>query len=526
VNQICFPHKILVAICVSVFCAGTLLAAGPKRKTGRKTSSLSARVQALLQSPGAAHGFWGIEVVQLPAGRVLFQRDANHLFIPASNMKLFTTAAALEKLGPDYTFRTTVEAAGLPDAVGRVDNLILVGRGDPNLGSRLLPYRPNIRVLGPADRVFQELADMVKARGVNEVAGDIIADDTYFVYIPFAPDWAQDDLQWGYGAPITALAFNDNSLTLHIIPGAKPGDLAQVQLEPVPGYYQLNNRLVTGPAGATPSVYVERLPGSMRMDVWGEIGADSDDERESVAIADPPLLMGRLLREALEERGVKIDGDVIARETPRIAAATQNDPPPEPPRVVLAEHDSLPLREDVKLTDKVSENLHAEMLLRVMARASGKSGSAEQGLDLLRAFAAQVGADPAQTVFWDGSGLSRQDLVSPDALVKLLTYMARSANFPDFYTALPIAGVDGTLFERFRGTPAAGCIHAKTGSVEHVNTLSGYMDLPDGQRLAFSIMSNNQSAPPAKTIGVMDRVVLEIFQQFARRTAKSKKKRN
>ena len=172
-------------------------------------------------------------MVELANGKLLYERDADHLFIPASNMKMFTTAAALEKLGPDYVFQTTVESDAAPDAQGRVGDLYLVGRGDPNLGARTFPYTYH-GPQQPADKFIQEMADQVKARGVREVTGTLVADDSYFVWEPFAPNWAADDLEWGYGAPVTALAFNDNLLTLDVKPAARR--LAtKLSCPPVPG---------------------------------------------------------------------------------------------------------------------------------------------------------------------------------------------------------------------------------------------------------------------------------------------------
>ncbi len=503
-----------------------LAAPASAAKQGSRRGSLDWRIDAILRAGGAERGFWGIEVAELPKGRILYRRDADHLFLPASNLKLFTTAAALETLGPDFIFHTTVESDAPPDAQGRVQNLYLVGRGDPNLASRVLPYRhqpsqPDAATTStkpPADRVFQELADLVRARGVREVMGKLVADDTYYLYEPYSHNWAIDDMQWGYGAPVTALAFNDNALDLHFRPGAKAGDPAKVWLDPVPDYYQLDNRLRTGAAGTEKQIYVERAPGSMELDVWGQIPADAAEDSDTVAIEHPPQLAGEIFRKALEARGVTVHGPVSGAEVTRPEAAmTPGVFPPAAHAVVLAQHDSLPLREDLKLTLKVSQNLHADMLLRTLAHETQHYGSLTVGLEILNHFAEQVGAPPGSTYFADGSGLSREDLIAPDALLKLLLFMARSPRFPVFLAALPVAGQDGTLAERFRGSRAEGRIHAKTGSVEHVNTLSGYMDLPAGKRLAFSIMGNSYTLRSRDGAAVVDHIALALYDWYARR---------
>jgi len=479
---------------------------------------LDRRIQRILDLNEARRGFWGIEVVELSAGKVLYSRNAGHLFTPASNMKLFTTAAALEKLGPDFIFHTTVESQAPPDAQGRLQDLLLVGRGDPNLGSRFLPYAYKSRRQAPADRVFQELADQVKARGVREVTGDLIADDSYYLYEPFSPNWAADDLQWGYGAPVTALAFNDNTLVLHIKPAGKADATAEVWLDPIPDYYRLNNRLETSAAGSEKRVYVERLPGSMELDVWGQIPLDAGDDSDTVAIAQPPQLIGELFRKELEARGIVVRGRVEVRHYSRLEAASRPDLMASPaPRVVLAGHDSLPLREDIKVTLKVSQNLHADMLLRTLAHEARNYGSLTVGLEVLRSFCAQAGIEPGEMFFSDGSGLSREDLVTPNAVVKLLVFMAHTPKFDAYLDSLPVAGVDGTLGDRFTETRARGRIHAKTGTVEHVNALSGYMDLPSGKRLVFSILGNSYPLKGGDGEATLDQVALTVYDWFARR---------
>ncbi len=484
----------------------------------RRRTALDRRIDKILSSSDARRGSWGIEVVELESGKLLYERDAERLFIPASNMKMFTTAAGLEKLGPDYTFHTTVESESAPDSQGHVGNVYLVGRGDPNLGIRTFPYTYH----GPAqpvNRFFEEMADQVKARGVREVTGTLIADDTYFVWEPFAPNWAADDLEWGYGAPVSALAFNDNLLTLHIEPGRRAGDPANVGLDPVADYYLLKNHILTSAKGTEKNYLLERLPGSMELDLWGQIPIDNEEEVETVAVANPPLLMAEQLRAALRARGIMVQGPSEVRHLTRLEAAYLPNPSPQTcPRIVLADHTSPPLAEAIKVVNKESENLHAEMLLRTLGRVQNHQGSLAAGLQALNAFATQqVGILPGETYFSDGSGLSREDLVAPHAAVKLLLHMAHSPHFHVWFDSLPVAGIDGTLAHRLLTDDVKGKIHAKTGSVEHVNTLSGYMDLPSGKRLAFSIMANNH--PLANKAGqeTLDAITAEIYKWFAGR---------
>jgi D-alanyl-D-alanine carboxypeptidase/D-alanyl-D-alanine-endopeptidase (penicillin-binding protein 4) len=486
----------------------------PYHRTGG--ASLDQHIARILARTEMRRGFWGIGVVEGGREKFLYARDSDHLFLPASNMKLFTTAAALEKLGPDFVFRTTVEADQAPDSVGRVADLRLVGRGDPNLGSRVLPYEGNGRRNVPADLVFQQLADQVKAAGVREVSGNLIADDSYFLYEPYSFDWSVDDLQWAYGAPVTALAFNDNSLQLHFAAGAARGDRARVWLDPAPDYYRLLNRLETSAPGTMKRIFVERAPGSMDLDVWGQIPLGSEEDGDRVAIANPPELAGQIFRRALEARGITVRGEVRVQHLKRSEAAASADPfAPSRPRVVLGEHRSRPLREEIVLINKTSLNLHAEMLLRTMARELRNYGSLTVGLEVLLDFVTQAGIPSGETRFADGSGLSRETLVTPRAIVALLDYMSRSPRFEAFFDSLPVAGLDGTLAERFKGTVAEGRIHAKTGSIEHTSSLSGYMDLPSRKRLAFSVMINNHPLKSREASAVIDQIVLEIYRHFS-----------
>ncbi len=484
-----------------------------KSRRAARRLRIDLRVESILREMKADRGFWGVEVVRLDDGKTLYTRNANHLFQPASNMKLFTTAAAIEKLGPDFIFRTTVESEAAPDAEGRVGDMVLVGRGDPNLSDRVLPYRLKTERQGAADAVFQELAAQVSSRQVREVQGNVVADDRYFLYEPFGRDWSADDLLWAYAPPVTALAFNDNALLLRIYAASRVGERATVSLDPIPDYYEINNRVET--AAANTQIFVERLPGSSQLDVWGQVPLGAMIHEDPLAIDNPPELAGKLLARALEARGIHVRGRVVVRRrTPMDRAASGDYTGQTPPRVVLAEHRSLPLREDIKVINKVSENLHAEMLLRTMGRELKACGCQEGGLKVLEEFNAEVGILPEETHLVDGSGLSRDALITPRAVVMLLEYMARSPRFEVFFDSLPVAGVDGTLADRLQSSRAAGQIHAKTGSIEHTNSLAGYMDLPSGERLAFSIVGNCHNLKPKEALRTVDRIAVAIYEKY------------
>jgi D-alanyl-D-alanine carboxypeptidase/D-alanyl-D-alanine-endopeptidase (penicillin-binding protein 4) len=502
--------------------------------------TLDSRIRELLADPDVARGFWGIEVVSVATGKTLYSRNADHLFTPASNTKLFTTAAVLALVGPDYRFHTTVESSATLDKYGRLNgDLVLVGRGDPNLSGRTLPYNLKTERKPPYLKALEALADQVAEKGVKYIDGDVVADDSYYAFERYGEGWAQDDLTWEYGAPVSALTVNDNVLFLTVMPGDRAGEKAFVTLEPFPDYYRLDNRILTTPAGSGPRRFaLNRQPGADQLTLWGSIPADDPGVTESVAMEDPASFAAQLFRRMLERRGVAIYGRARARHSDlagfstisvtAVASAgggpTGSAAPIAGPRsMVLAGYDSQPLSEDLRVINKVSQNLHAELALRLLGREKGSGGTIEGGLDVVRAFLATVGLKPQEYSLYDGSGLSRQNLVTPHAVVELLRYAAAQPWFARYRDTLPTAGVDGSLAERFKGTPAAGNLTAKTGSLGHVNVLSGYAKTVKGELVAFSVMSNNHNLTDGRAISTIDQIVLAIVDDETYPTAAAKK---
>lgn len=498
-----------------------LHSAAPPRKP-----SLDSRIEELLADPDVARGFWGIEVVSVASGKTIYSRDADKLFTPASNTKLFTTAAALALVGPDYRFHTSVESAATLDKYGRLNgDLVLVGRGDPNLSGRTLPYNLKTERKPPYLKALEMLADQVVQKGVKYIDGDVVADDSYYAFERYGEGWAQDDLTWEYGAPVSALTLNDNVLFLTVMPGDRAGEKAFVTLDPFPDYYHLDNRILTTPAGSGPRRFgLNRQPGSDLLTLWGSIPTDDAGVTESVAMEDPAGFAAREFRRMLESRGVAIYGRARARHSDvtgfstisvtAVASAgggTSSSAPAGSRSMVLASYDSQPLAEDLRVINKVSQNLHAELALRMLGREKGSGGAIEGGLDVVRAFLTTVGIKPEEYSLYDGSGLSRQNLATPHAVVELLLYAAAQPWFTRYRDTLPSAGVDGSLAERFKGTPAAGNVTAKTGSLGHVNVLSGYGTTAKGELVAFSVMSNNHNLTDSRALATIDQIVLAVL---------------
>jgi D-alanyl-D-alanine carboxypeptidase/D-alanyl-D-alanine-endopeptidase (penicillin-binding protein 4) len=513
-----FSTRCALSLVLCLFLATQLQAA--KRKP------LPARVAAVLADPDLARAYWGIEIVSLTTGKVLYVQNGDKLFTPASNTKLFTTSAALALIGPDYKFRTSVETTGSLDKHGRLSgDLLLVGRGDPNLSGRELPYDLRTQRNDHPIKVLEDLADSLVQKGVKYVDGDLVADDSYFAFERYGEGWSQDDLVWGDGAPVSALAINDNVVFVNILPADRPGDRAFVSVVPFADYYRVDNRIITTPAGTARRIFFNREPGSTALTLWGEMPIDDQGANQALAIEDPAAFASELFRSLLEKRGITVYGRQRTRHTELAGLSTFSVTATAEARgggdellhtslpnqtMVLASYESKPLIEDLRVVNKVSQNLHAEILLRLLAREKGTAPTVGNGLEVLRGFLGKVGIPSDQYVFYDGSGLSRQNLVTPHAMVMLLTYAANQSWGKEFRDTLPLAGVDGSLADRLKGTIAQGRVYAKTGSLGGVKSLSGYATTNHGDQIAFSILSNNSNVAAKKITDAIDAIIENV----------------
>ncbi|HZQ92006.1 MAG TPA: D-alanyl-D-alanine carboxypeptidase/D-alanyl-D-alanine-endopeptidase [Terriglobales bacterium] len=505
------------------------LPAANKKKDSKST--LGARIDKILDQTDVSRGFWGIEVVSLNSGATLYSRNADKLFTPASNTKLFTTATAMALIGPDYRFRTTVETTGAIDKYGRLNgDLILVGRGDPNLSGRTLPYNTRTERKLPPAKVLADLADQVVQKGLKYVDGDIVGDDSWYAFERYGEGWTQDDLVWEWGAPVSALTINDNVVFVDIMPADRAGEKAFINLNPFPEYYRVDNRILTTPPGTQPrKIYINREPGSNQITFWGNIPLDDSGAHEALAIEDPANFAAQLFRSLLEQRGVVVYGRPRTRHTELAKLSTitvtttasaqggggGSEVPPNlfPKPVVLASYDSQPFLQDLRVINKVSQNLHAELTLRLLGREKGANGTIESGLEVVHGFLTQAGIQGEEYVFYDGSGLSRQNLVTPHAIVKLLSYASVQPWYAAFRDTLPVAGMDGSLADRFRNSPALGHVFAKTGSLGHVNALSGYVKTAGGDTLVFSVIANNHNLTSRRALETIDLIVEQMVAE-------------
>jgi len=458
-------------------------------------TELRAAIDQIIQQPSFATTRWGILIESLDQNCAWYSRDADQLFVPASNLKLYTTAAALVHLGPDYRFRTSVYAAASPDKTGVLKgDVILYGRGDPNLSSRA----SGGGTLTPLDR----LAEQLYQAGVREIRGDVIGDESYFSGPPLGVGWEWDDLQWYYGAEISALSVDDNFIALSLLPNETPGPPAKVLTVPETTFVTVINKAVTTQAGTYREIGMHRGLENNVIEVWGQIPMDGPGLNRSVAVHQPALYAATLFSESLARRGIKITGRVKQAD----AKYRQQAPLDFSKLAELAFVESIPLAEELRILNKISQNLHAELLLRTVGAVVAGEGTASQGIKVINNLLQSAHARRQGIALQDGSGLSRQNLVTPATTVDLLRYVYRHAQRDVFLASLPVAGLDGTLESRMAGTPAQGNVRAKTGTTRYTYALSGYVTTAGGERWVFSMMVNNHTGPLSQAINAVNEI--------------------
>jgi D-alanyl-D-alanine carboxypeptidase/D-alanyl-D-alanine-endopeptidase (penicillin-binding protein 4) len=443
-----------------------------------------------------ARAHWGIAVWDLGAGRWVVRHEADRYFVPASNLKLVVSATGLERLGPDYEWRTSVYGTAPIGPRGVLDgDLVLYGRGDPNLSGRFAPSMTAI---------FEGLADSLAARGLVRVTGALLADESLWDADYVRGDWASYDLLWWYAAPVGALGFNDNSIDVHIRPAGRVGETPVVEGEPGSSFYTIENRAVTGPAGAKTTFDLTREPGTNHVVAYGTLPLDAEPDVEYFAVVDPAGWAATVFGEVLARRGIEIEGSV------RTISRAADSPLAVGDTVPLAAHVGPPLARVIDAVLGRSQNWHAEQLLKTIGLEVEGEGSWAAGLGVERRTLAVLGVDTTAFLLRDASGLSSSNLVTPEALVSLLSAMRGRPGSAAFFAALPVAAESGSLRGRFVDTPAAGRVRAKTGYIENVYSLSGYLTTLQGSEYAFSVIVNQTAGESA--MASIDRLVVGLVE--------------
>ncbi|WP_445301133.1 D-alanyl-D-alanine carboxypeptidase/D-alanyl-D-alanine endopeptidase [Microcoleus sp. Pol11C3] len=448
---------------------------------------LGAQVDAIANRPEFSRSRWGILIQPLSSTTTLYSRDAQKYFIPASNAKLLTTAAALQKLGADFRIKTSVYS-------GENGSLYVAGRGDPSI----------------AEPQLKSLAQQLKQRGITQV-NQLIGDDSYFQGSSVNPNWEWEDAQAGYGAPINSLIFNQNAIDLLLSPQAFGQPLKVTFAEPkLANQWQIQNNSVTVAQSESEFIEVGREFDRPIIRVSGQLKVGGEPESAYVAVVNPANNFLQYFQQALVAEGIPVKQALVAS-----ASRNLNQE--------LATVESPPLAELVKETNRESNNLYAEVLLRLLGKVTDKmplpqtltgkmpvpqEDTGEIGLKELKTVLTQLGVNPNSYILADGSGISRHNLISPEALVQTLRFMANSPAASIYRQSLPIAGENGTLKTRFNNTPNRVILQAKTGTLSGVSALSGYIEVPNYEPLVFSIIVNQSDLSAAKMRSATDEIVL------------------
>jgi D-alanyl-D-alanine carboxypeptidase/D-alanyl-D-alanine-endopeptidase (penicillin-binding protein 4) len=474
--------KILWLLFTSLL-AGDALA--QEQKAPATLVELRQRLADHVGQPKYASALWGVKIISLDTGVTVFEHNPLKLFSPASNSKLYTVALAFDRLGADYRIKTSLYAKAKPNRAGTLKgDLIIYGRGDPTINARL-----------NGGNIFEALDPLVHAltnAGVKRITGDLVGDESYFRGPPFGSGWVWDDLEHAHGAEISALAINDNTLQALVKPGPRIGAPCQLNLLPATAWLTFSNRTETVERGAARTIQCYHPLGQNVIYAAGQVPVDDAGSTNEVTVHNPAGLFASFFKDALARRGIKVSGKV--RTTNWFDRQVQ--PINCDSLVELGSVQSPPLRDIAREVQKPSQNLYADLLLaHVGEKCRATDSPADEtsealGIGELNKFLAEAGIKRGEVIFEEGSGLSRDNLNTPSATATLLRFMSRHKYAQAYIDALPIAGVDGTLCNRMKGTPAAGNVRAKTGNLRWANCISGYVTTAAGERLAFSLMIN------------------------------------
>ena len=448
----------------------------------------------IFNDPNFSNANWGVLIQSLETGEYFYKRNEDKLFRPASNMKLFTTAAGLILLGTEYKFSTSLFMNGTMDGSILKGNLIIQGGGDPTISGRF--YNGDIY------KVFNDWADSLLAIGIDEIDGNIIGDDNLFDDAGLGAGWAWDYESYWFSAPSGAISFNDNCVDIVVSVDSVTGH-SKINISPDTKYITLVNDVSVVSKDTATSIDVYRERGTNIINVFGTIKMGRDSVKTFATINNPTQYSMVVLKEVLERKGIKVKGyavDIDDVEEPIDFSKMD----------LLFVHYSPPLKDIIKVINKNSQNFFAEQLLKTIGLEKEGYGTIENGVKAVSNVLNEMGINPESLVMVDGSGLSQLNLVSPRHLISLLSYMFNSNYFIPFYNSLPIAGVDGTLGTRMKGTRAENEVRAKTGYLAFGRSLSGYAYTGDNEPVVFSIISNNFTVPVKLAENIQDLVCLRL----------------
>ncbi len=447
----------------------------------------------------------GVSIYDISSDRALFRYQGEKLFTPASNLKLFTSAAALKELGPGFRFKTGFRYNGSIDKKGKLKgDLIVVGGGDPLISGR---FRPSLT------EVLQFWADSLRSRGIREIDGKLIADNSLFDSPELGPGWSWDDLSYWYACPVSALSFNDNCVDLKFLPSKKAGDRAIIEFNPSTNYINVTNDAVTLPAESSFTLDYYRTPATNDIVFFGGIPlCDSAGRIDYVSVNRPEIYALTIFNEVLKSSGIRSSNKIHSLDDMNDAEAANYSKDKLRP-LFQWQSDSLPVV--LKVINTNSQNFFAEQTLKMLGVVGNDTGSFQSGIKAVRVFLDSIGISNRDIMMHDGSGLSYMNLVKPDAIIKLLEAMSRSRNFDIYYESLGNPEKDRALRSRLQDNPNRGDVRAKTGYIAGASTFSGYARGPkSGNLLAFSIMINNYDCDKSYAEAWEDSLVAEILKEY------------
>ncbi len=447
------------------------------------------QIRFLLSDPSLANAHIGIYIESLRDGQVVFANNPFKLMVPASNMKLFTTSAALVNLGPEFRYETSVYSSGGQNDSILLGNLIIKGSGDPSISGRF--YH------GDGLFIFKNWADSLKQRGIKIINGDLIGDNRYFSEPSLGEGWNWDDESFWYSAHTSALSFNDNCIDFKIWPSSV-GNPVQFSVFPSDDSIKIVNQAVVVDSSGDSTLNITRLNGKNIYLIQGTLPVTADTAYESITVERPANFFLRTLFKVLTDRGIKINGKIkVIGEKDSLNYDNAN---------VLFVQKSPPLSDLIHVVNKVSHNFYADQLLKTMGARFKGNGSFAAGCQFVKDWLEKIGVAPQYFFSVDGSGLSRKNFVAPIATATVLKTLYHHPYFEYFYNSLPVAGIDGTIRKRMKGTLAAGNVHAKTGYVQRMRALSGYVNIGKDDPMIFVMMFNNYSVPTSHVNSIQDHI--------------------
>ena len=464
------------------------------RSETHKLNRLREEINYLLNDPNLDNANIGIYIESLSDSKVIFNQNEHKLFVPASNMKLFTSAASLVRLGKQFRYQTIIGTdSALSDSI-LAGNLIIRGVGDPSISGKFYD--------GDILACFNNWADSLKNRGIIKITGNLIGDNSYFESDILAEGWNWDDEPFWYSAQPSALSFNDNCVDFKVNAGNKPGVPVSVVQAPSIGYLGVENKATTSSADSLAQLNITRARAQNIVQISGTLPFKSETVNESITVENPAEYFLKTFKQVLQNKGIKVQGKTEIHSVNTAILDT------------LFIHYSPELAELVKELNKISHNFYAEQLLKTLGARYGEEGSFKKGSEIVSKWLYSQGVAPSEFIMVDGSGLSRMNMLTPLSTATLLRRMYNSKDFSVFYESLPIAGVDGTLKNMMRNSAAQGNVHAKSGTMRHIRNLAGYVRDKNNNPYLFVIMVNNHSVPVAyiKKLQSEICIVLSNFQ--------------